>query len=100
MNYLCLTCGKDRDAFHFKLWLSDKVKARRCDCCLDDMNIQERIKKTIEADAARKKALLTKKVPILAGYAVTPTAERKREIRKALADLADERLLRYEIGDL
>lgn len=100
MEYLCLSCGKDRNVLHFKSWMADKVKARRCDDCLKDPNIEARKKKSKEYNDAKKDALLTRKIQILEGYAATPTAERRREIKKMFDDLDDERRLREEIGDL
>lgn len=99
MEYLCLSCGKDRNILHFKSWVADKVKARRCDDCLNDPNVEERKKQSQENERIKKEVLSAKKTPLLEGYAQTPTAEKQREIKRRFDDLAEKRLLRELVGD-
>lgn len=100
MDYLCLTCARDRGILHFNLWLSDKSKARRCDDCLKDENVEERKKQSQENERIKKEALSAKKTPLFVGYAQTPSAEKQREIKRRFDDLAEQKMIRDLIGDL
>lgn len=93
----CSACMQHRDSKFFKIWLTNKDKARRCDRCQNDPVINKRL----AASQAERKAKAAAKTdtPVQEGLSKTRTAKERCITRDRIADIKAQREQDEFVGD-
>lgn len=97
IEYFCSgPCQQTKEARDFSHWLRDTKKARRCDLCLKDDLIKERIRKSEKERKAKAEALKANETRILVDHSSEDATKKAVETCRKLEAKLDELRIKKE----
>lgn len=96
-EYFCSgTCQQTMPAIFFSHWLRDSATARRCDSCLKDEKIKDRIRKSEKERKAKAAALKDSYTPMLINHSKEDATKKAVETRRKLEAKLEELRIKRE----